>query len=68
METVILPLSEETGERIVSALLRIARALEGTGGQAAMEGDNLYIPYAYVDDDGNLVNTGATIDNDYLTF
>ena len=69
-ETVIYPLSEETGQKILSALLRIARALEGDSGgdTATYENEMLVISgSAYVDGDGYL-HTTATEENGYLTF
>jgi hypothetical protein len=67
-ETVIYPLSEETGQRILAALLRIARALEGDDAPTALiEDDMLVLSNASIDDDGYLVTDGA-ISEDYLEF
>jgi len=67
-ETVILPLSEETGLRILATLQRIERILSGSTDEATYEDGYLVMDGAYVDGDGYLV-TGATIDGDgYLTF
>lgn len=67
-ETVIFPLSEETGLRILAVLERIARAMEGTTQEtgASVEDDHLVLPGASVED-GYLV-TQATTDDGYLSF
>jgi hypothetical protein len=68
-ETVIYPLSEETGQRILAALLRIAKALEGNERDTATYANGMLSisGNAYVDEDGYL-HTTATEDNGYLTF
>lgn len=69
-ETVIYPLSEETGIRILNALLRIAKALEDDTERdtATYANEMLAISgSAYVDGDGYL-HTTAYEDNGYLTF
>ena len=62
-ETVIYPLSEETGQKILAALLRIANALEG-GGSATVEDDMLALDNVQIED-GYLVTDG-TIEDGYL--
>ena len=66
-ETVIYPLSEETGLMILAALQRIANALEGGSEPAAtIEDDMLVLDNAQVED-GYLVTDG-TIEDGYLEF
>lgn len=68
METVILPLSEETGLRILATLQRIERLLSSSAETAAYEDGYLVLEGASIDEDGYLV-TSATIDGEgYLTF
>lgn len=68
-ETVIYPLSEGTGMRILNALLRIARALEGNSADTATYANGMLTinGSAYVDGDGYL-HTTATEENGYLMF
>lgn len=61
-ETVIYPLSEETGLRILAVLTRIAEALEGESG--TIEDDMLVLNNATIDD-GYLVTNGV-ISEGYL--
>lgn len=64
-DTIIYPLSEETGLEILRALKRIARALEGGGGATYEDGTLDIIGSNY--DNGTLETTG-TYDNGTLTF
>ena len=63
-ETVIYPLSEETGLQILAALRRIANALEGKGTSASIEDDMLVASDEV--EDGYLVTSGE-IEDGYLT-
>lgn len=70
-ETVIYPLSEETGLRILSALVRIAAALEGGGGamSASVENDVLNMTGSSVDvvrDVLTVTGSSASVENDVL--
>ena len=65
-ETVILPLSEETGLRILSTLQRIERLLSASSETATYEDGYLVLDGARYED-GYLVTSG-TVDNGYLMY
>lgn len=72
-ETVIFPLSDETGRSILAMLRRIAVALETMAGIDSQDGatyddgDLVISGGAEVDEDG-ILDTTATVEDGYLTF
>lgn len=67
-ETVIFPLSEETGVEILNVLKRIARALEGnTGDTATYDNGTLDISGSATVENG-VLGTTATYENGTLSF
>lgn len=71
-DTIIFPLSEETGQLMLQQLRRIAAALEtiarGGGDTATYEGDELVVTGATVGQDGVLETTATVGDDGVLTF
>jgi len=67
-EQVIFPLSEETGQRILAALLRIARALEGeqevvasvSGTDLSIEGSGVSVVGTDLSVEGSSVSVDGT--------
>ena len=66
-ETVIFPLSEETGVEILKVLKRIARALEGGGDTATYDNGTLDISGSATVENG-VLGTTATYENGTLSF
>lgn len=68
-ETVILPLSEDTGLRILATLQRIERLLSQGAETAEIDEDGyLVLTGASIDEDGYLVTTGTIDEGGYLTY